>query len=202
MVTIGRDTPFLDSLGCFFKYNLANGRRSIDAMPSIFAGIPAWMPCPLLLYQGNKLSPIPKLFADIGYETAFFHGGENGTMFFDVMADMFGFKHYFGSQEYPDKADHDGHWGIYDEPFLQFTVDKLREMDKPFFAGIFTLSSHQPYSIPAQYEDHFKKGSLDIHESIQCLKTALPAAKESYEDTLFIITADYTLGLSTLSSKA
>ena len=36
-------TPFLDSIignGLFFKYSFANGRKSIDAMPSIIASIP------------------------------------------------------------------------------------------------------------------------------------------------------------------
>ena len=196
-------TPFLDELAkksYFFKFNIANGRRSIDAMPSIFAGIPAWMEIPYItsIYQNNHLSPLPHIFKNMGYETAFFHGGENGTMFFDVMAKIFGFENYYGAQEYPNPSDHDGHWGIYDEPFLSYTLETINKSTKPFFAGVFTLSSHQPYSIPAKYTGKFKKGKLDIHESIAYSDHALrkffeQAKKEDwYEKTLFIITSDHT----------
>ena len=196
-------TPFLDELSeksHFFPYHLANGRRSIDAMPSIFAGLPSWMPRPFITsnFQGNRLAPLPQKFRDAGYSTAFFHGGENGTMFFDVMAQRFGFDQYYGAQEYPDSSQHDGHWGIFDEPFLQYTVETINKMEKPFFSSVFTLSSHQPYSIPEQHQGKFKKGTLAIHESIgysdYALRQFFESAKKQdwYKDTLFIITSDHT----------
>ncbi|SMF81205.1 LTA synthase family protein [Pseudobacteriovorax antillogorgiicola] len=196
-------TPFLDELarqGTFFPYHIANGRRSIDAMPSIFAGIPSWMQRPFITssYQTNSLTPLPKLFKQKGYETAFFHGGENGTMFFDVMAERFGFDRYWGAQDYPSDQDHDGHWGIYDGPFLQFTGKTLSQMAQPFFASVFTLSSHQPYSIPPALQNKFAKGTLEIHESIgyadYSLREFFRYAKSQpwYGNTLFVITSDHT----------
>ena len=59
----GRYTPFLDSLASqalFFPQSYANGRRSIEAMPSILAGLPSLMPDSLLksLYQNNQITGV------------------------------------------------------------------------------------------------------------------------------------------------
>src|SRR5439155_8296899 len=55
-----RYTPFLDSLASqslFFERNYANGRASIDAMPSVLAGLPSLMEEPFMesVYQSNEL---------------------------------------------------------------------------------------------------------------------------------------------------
>jgi phosphoglycerol transferase MdoB-like AlkP superfamily enzyme len=195
--------PFLQSLakkGTSFPNAYANGRRSIDALPAILAGVPAWMESAFITspYQTNRVQGYPAILREHGYRTRFFHGGENGTMFFDVMADRFGFQDYIGEKEYPDRKDHDGKWGIFDEPFLQYAATRLSDDDKPFFAGIFTLSSHHPYTIPPQHRDRFPKGKLEIHESIGYADFALQKFYESaqkepwFQDTLFIFTADHT----------
>ncbi len=196
-------TPFLQSLalkGSSFPQAFANGRRSIDALPAILAGVPAWMDSPFITspYQTNRLMGFPRMLKEHGYRTQFFHGGDNGTMFFDVMAGRFGFSEYIGAKEYPDQRDHDGRWGIFDEPFLQYTVKRLGEDPKPFFATLFTLSSHHPYTIPEAHKNRFPKGTLEIHESLGYSDYAMQKFYESsaqepwFKDTLFIFTADHT----------
>ncbi len=195
--------PFLKSLaekGTSFPHAYANGRRSIDALPAILAGVPAWMESAVITspYQTNRVQGYPTILRQHGLRTRFFHGGENGTMFFDVMADRFGFDQYIGEKEYPDRKDHDGKWGIFDEPFLQYVVQRLGDDPKPFFASIFTLSSHHPYTIPSQHKDRFPKGKLEIHESLGYADLALQKFYESaqkepwFAETLFIFTADHT----------
>ena len=55
-----------------------------------------------------------------GYYSAFFHGAPNGSMGFDSFARMAGFDDYIGLDQYPQKDDFDGMWGVWDEPFLSF----------------------------------------------------------------------------------
>ncbi|WP_141732280.1 LTA synthase family protein [Oligoflexus tunisiensis] len=195
--------PFLKSLaakGTSFPNAYANGRRSIDALPAILAGIPAWMESAFITspYQTNRVQGYPAILRNQGMRTQFFHGGENGTMFFDVMADRFGFEQYIGEREYPERKDHDGKWGIFDEPFLQYAVQRMGDDQRPFFASVFTLSSHHPYTIPPQHRDRFPKGKLEIHESLGYTDLALQKFYESaqkqpwFTDTLFIFTADHT----------
>ena len=104
---------------------------------------------------------------------------------------------YFGLNEYPDKSDFDGHWGIYDEPYLLYCANKLNEFKKPFIATIFTLSSHQPYPVPEKYKNRFNKGTHQIHNSVAYTDNALleffstMKKMDWYNNTLFFITADH-----------
>lgn len=195
-------TPFLDSLiGKSLVFDAyANGKKSMDAVPAILAGIPALMDKPYInsAYSGNTLEGLAHILGEYGYYTAFYHGGNNGTMGFESFARLAGYNDYYGRDEYHNDLDFDGKWGIFDEPYLQYCVKSLDDKKEPFHAVIFTLSSHHPYAVPAKYKEHFKKGNLDIHASISYADYALSrffseASKRSwFSNTLFILTADHT----------
>lgn len=195
-------TPFLDSLaaeGMLFTNGYANAKKSIDGIPSVLAALPTLMPASYITspYNGNKLHSIAAMLRPKGYTSAFFHGGNNGTMGFDNFTSMSGFSHYYGRKEYPGN-DYDGHWGIFDENFYHFFISKMNEMKPPFVTSFFSLSSHHPYTIPAHLKNRFPKGPLPIHESIGYADYALAsffreASKTNwYANTLFVITSDHT----------
>jgi len=195
-------TPFLDSLmqkSLLMKNAFSNGKRSIDAIPSILAGIPSLMNDPFITspYNSNKIQSLAHILGKKGYHTSFFHGASNGSMNFDGFASLAGFENYFGRTEYNNENDFDGKWGIFDEPFLQYFANKLDSFPQPFFAVEFTLSSHHPYTIPEQYNGKFKKGPLKIHEAIgysdHALKLFFETVSKSswYHNTVFIILADH-----------
>jgi len=203
----GGYTPFLDELssrGMLFRTSFANGRRSIESVTSIIAGIPSLMDTPWIVspYKSQEMFALPRVLGEeAGYSSAFFHGGQNGTMFFDVFARICGFQHYIGLDEYPKDIrgrDFDGAWGIFDEPFLQFTADSIDQMKEPFFSTVFTLSSHNPYRIPDEHSGKFPAGTMKIHGSVGYADFALRkffarAEKSSwYANTIFIITGDHT----------
>ncbi len=195
-------TPFLDSLmrrSLVFK-GYANGEKSIDGIPAILSGIPSLMTGPFITstYAGNKINSIAGLLKSKGYSTAFYHGGTNGTMGFEAYTKIAGFDRYFGRSEYNNENDFDGKWGIFDEEFLQFTSQKMDQMNQPFVAAIFTLSSHHPYTVPGKYKGRFPKGEIDIHESIGYSDFALKqffntvSTADWFDSTLFVLTADHT----------
>jgi phosphoglycerol transferase MdoB-like AlkP superfamily enzyme len=196
-------TPFLDSLitkSTFYKHAFANGKLSIDAMPSLTSSIPRLMDKAFIQssYAFNKTQGMPKLLKDFGYHTAFFHGAFNGSQNFDHYANIVGFDEYYGKNEYPYKGGDDGYWGIFDEEFLHFFAEKITEFKEPFFTTVFTLSSHNPYTIPKKYKEKFPKGNNKISESIgyadYSLKKFFEFAKTQswYKNTIFVITADHT----------
>ncbi len=196
-------TPFLDSLigkSLVYENAYANGKRSIEGIPAIVAGIPALLPDPFITsaYSSNTITTLPSLLKSKGYTSVFFHGGTNGTMGFDNFSKLSGFDNYFGRTEYADDEDFDGSWGIYDEPFLLRSVREMNKMNQPFLSAIFTISSHHPYKIPGQYAGKFPVGTLPIHQSIGYADYSLKkffesaSASEWYSNTLFVITADHT----------
>lgn len=195
-------TPFLDSLigqGLTFGHSFANGKKSIDAMPAVLASIPSLVePYVLTPYAGNEINSLASILGGRGYATAFFHGAPNGSMGFQAFARIAGYQRYVGKDDYADDADFDGHWGIWDEPFLQFFAQKMNAMPQPFHTAVFTVSSHHPYRIPKQYEGVFPKGDLSIHQCIgytdHALRQFFATASQMpwFDNTLFVITADHT----------
>lgn len=195
-------TPFLDSLmqhSKTFVNGFANGRKSIDGLPSVIGSIPSLgVPYFLSPYSGNRINSLASLLGEEGYHTSFFHGAPNGSMGFNSFMNLAGVKNYYGMDEYNNDKDFDGLWGIWDEPFLQFYADRLNSFPEPFFSSFFSVSSHHPFKIPKEYEGKFKGGPLPIHQCIEYTDYALrrffrtASAMPWYRNTLFVITADHT----------
>lgn len=195
-------TPFLDSLktkSLVFNNAYANGRRSIEGVGAVMAGIPALMSEPFISshFTSNYFVGLGTLLGQKNYSTAFFHGGHNGTMYFDSFMQSAGVEKYFGSREYGNSADDDGVWGIWDEPFLQWMLTQMDSIPQPFMTSVFTLSSHQPYKVPEQYKAQFPEGPIEILKAVSYSDFALQKffaeaeKKPWFKDTLFIITADH-----------
>ena len=178
-------TPFLDSLithcALTYQYSYANGRKSIEGMPSILSSLPNYVE-PLFLTPAslNRMSGLAReLCEHKGYSSAFFHGAINGSMGFEAFAKATGFQRYFGRTEYKQDPnyhgddDFDGTWAIYDEEFLQFYCDRMNEMQEPFMTAVFTASSHTPYHLPERYKGRFPKGVERIQECVAYSDNAL-----------------------------
>ena len=196
-------TPFLDSLisqSLTFNNAFSNGKTSIEGIPAIVSSIPTWMNEPFITspYGSNQVNSLANLLKLQGYYTAFFHGGTNGTMGFDAFANLSGYDDYFGRKEYNNENDYDGNWGIWDEEFLQYTAKTINKNQQPFFATLFTLTSHHPYPVPDRYKGRFKEGALPIEKTIAysdfALKKFFDSAKKMpwFSNTLFVLAADHT----------
>ena len=195
-------TPFLDSLirkSLVFDYSFANGRTSIDGMPSSLSSIPMFVEKFLLTPAAlNNLTSVAGELRKKGYYTAFFHGAANGSMGFQAFSRSAGYQDYFGRTEYGNDKDFDGNWAIWDEEFLQFFAQKMATFHQPFSTGIFTASSHHPYNIPERYKNIYPEGSLPIHKCIRysdhALQRFFETAKKApwFRNTIFVLTADHT----------
>jgi len=195
-------TPVFDSLiqrGTYFE-GFANEKTSITAIPAILSSIPSLMDDAFTQssYAGNRYTSIAGLLKPKGYSSAFFHGGSNGTMGYDVYTSATGFDHYFGRSEYNNERDYDGKWGIRDEEFFQFTAQRIKELKQPFVASVFSLSAHHPYYVPGKYKHVFREGKLPIQQSIMYSDYALGRFMNTiqcmpwYRNTIIVITADHT----------
>ena len=201
-------TPFVDSLiarGVTFSHSYCNGRKSIDGMPSILSSIPMFVePFFLTPASMNHVSGIARLLDDEGYQTAFFHGAQRGSMGFQAFAKATGFQDYYGREDFNADArfdgddDFDGTWAIWDEPFLQYYATKMSEMKEPFMTAVFTASSHHPYAVPDKYKSTFPEEGIIIHKCIRYTDMAIGkfferASREPwFNNTIFVLTSDHT----------
>ena len=201
-------TPFVDSLiarSVTFTHSFCNGRKSIDGMPSILSSIPMFVePFFLTPASMNHVSGIARLLGNEGYETAFFHGAQRGSMGFQAFANATGFKAYYGREDFNADSrfgnddDFDGTWAIWDEPFLQYYGAKMSEMKEPFMTAVFTASSHHPYVVPEKYQDIYPEEGLIIHKCIRYTDMAIRKFFERvshepwFHNTIFVLTSDHT----------
>ena len=195
-------TPFLDSLSnhsLIFTNAFANGRQSIEALPSILASVPSFkVPFTSSPYSNQEIQSLVSVFKDKGYSTSFFHGAPNGSMGFLGLSNILGFDNYYGKNEFNDNSLYDGYWGIWDEPFLNYVKNETDKLVEPFFSTFFSLSSHEPFYVPEEYKGVFPMGDVQMHQVIgysdNALKLFFDSAKNEpwFENTLFIITADHT----------
>ena len=198
-------TPCVDSLiskSTTFSHSFCNGRKSIDGMPSILSSIPMFVePFILTPSSMNDYTGLAGILAKEGYETAFFHGAQNGSMGFQAFAQKTGFQRYYGRTEYEEScgtADFDGTWAIWDEPFLQFFANEMSKMKQPFMTSVFTASSHHPFAVPENYKKQFVEEELEIHKCIRYTDMSIgkffdTASRQPwFKNTIFVLTSDHT----------
>lgn len=198
-----RFTPFLDSLAglsLVFPNTYSSGTTSMESIPAIFASIPSLLEVPYInsTFQSNTIHGIHYYLSKQGYDCSFYYGARNGSMGFDNFLKISGPISYYGMNEYPaSKKDFDGHWGIWDEEYLQYYAGELLKKKGPFFSSVFTLTSHDPYQIPDRYKSIFTASELPIHKSVQYSDYALRRFFQTIwksklpQNTIFIITADH-----------
>jgi phosphoglycerol transferase MdoB-like AlkP superfamily enzyme len=197
-------TPFLDELSkksYFFQYNFANSRRSIEGVPAVLCGIPAFMGQPIIMsdFSNNRLDCLPKLLKPFGYQSFFLHGAHNGSFHMDGFSNIAGFEHFVGRNEFPhrEEKNFDPYWGVLDEPMLQYATEILDQTPSPVLLSVFTLSSHNPYWIPPELRSQFQRRSDDIDQSMgytdysirKFFETA--SKKPWFNKTIFVITGDH-----------
>lgn len=202
--------PFMDTLinrSLTFGTSLANGRKSIDAMPSVLSGIPMLKDHLFLTptIMAKEITGLAKELGTKGYYSAFFHGADNGSMGFQSFSRVIGYNDYYGMEDFLKKPEYggssvfDGYWAIWDEEFLQYMCDMIETFREPFLASAFTASSHHPYNVPDRYKDIYPtEGNLPIYRGIRYSDHALElffekASKQPwFNNTLFVLTADHT----------
>lgn len=194
-------TPFIDSLAqhsLYFTNAYGNGYKSIHAMSSVLAGIPSFEDAYTSSdYAQQKVTSLVSILNNEGYDSSFFHGAPNGSMGFLGYSKILGIKNYYGKTEYNNNKDYDGVWGIWDEEFFQYYNATLSQKKQPFFATLFTVTSHEPFNLPEKYQKIYTEKKEPILKTIQYTDNALrkffkKASQEKwFKNTIFVLVADH-----------
>lgn len=195
-------TPFMDSLlsnARTYKYGMANGRMTIDALPSVLSGIPAFMEKNYCYsnYNNNNVHGISSLLEKEGYQTAFFYGGLKTTFGFENYMNINFTKKYYDQEDYDNTYENSG-WGVDDHLYLKFVAAKLKGLPQPFCASMLTLSLHHPFPVPEPYKtlldsikDPVKKSLKYTDISLQLFFNEIK--NESwFNNSIIAICADHT----------
>lgn len=189
----------LEKGGVLFDQIYATGSRSEQGMASIFGGFPSH-PISSITVQPDKFVKLPSLTGSLeraGYETAFYFGGQliYGNIKSYIMFN--GFDKIMEGKDFP-KSIPQGKLGIHDEFTLNFMERELGGMKTPFFASLFTVSTHspwdQPYQKPLKWGDNEREYINAALYTDHCLGDFIRKAKKEswYANTLFVFVADHS----------
>ncbi|MBP8033827.1 MAG: LTA synthase family protein [Bacteroidia bacterium] len=197
-------TPFMDSLlsnARTYKYGMANGRMTIDALPSVLSGIPSFMEKNYCYsnYNNNNVHGISSLLEKEGYNTAFFYGGLKTTFGFENFMNINFTKNYYDQEDYDSHYENEG-WGVDDHLFLPYVATKLKTLPQPFCASLLTLSLHHPFPVPEPYKtlldsikDPVKKSIKYTDISLQLFFSKIKN-EDWFKNSIIAICADHTSG--------
>ncbi len=141
-----------------FYYQIAAGGTSDAEFMANNSLYPASSGAAYFLYCGNEFNAMPKNFKDSGYSTSAFHGFRESFWNRNIMYKRLGFDNFYGEKDY--KIDETIGLGLSDKSFLNQSIDKIKELDKPFYTFLITLTSHFPYDDVKNYGD-FNVGTYE-----------------------------------------
>jgi len=195
-------TPFFDSLikhSAFYTRAYANNMTSANGLGSLLSGLPSLMNQPIFssAYANNPIDAIGIRLQQNGYETHFALGANDDHFGFKKGTKLMGLENYWSGEPLP-KDKHDGTWGIYDEPFLQYFAEKSNHFKQPFFATLFTISSHYPFKLPDSLLSKFPTRHSYANERVvsyvdYAFKKYFDYARTQswYNNTIFLFTGDH-----------
>lgn len=196
-VTPGFDT--LAKTGILFTNIYGSGTASDQGMAALFSAFPA-QPSTSIISQPSKYIHLPCINQDIkkiGYTTSFLFGGQ--LSYGNIKAYMY-YNNFDRIQEGVD-FDSDlpqGKLGVHDEYLYAKQIQNLKNEKQPFFAAMFTLSSHSPFDMPMQQVfdwggDENKYVNSVHYADKELYKFIQNAKKESwFNNTLFVFVADHS----------
>ena len=192
----------LAKTGIMFDSAYASGGLSDQGMTAIFSAFPALPAATSIIGQPAKYSRLPCLnneFHQLGYHTSYLFGGQ--LSYGNIKAYMYynKFDRILEGADFSDDVPR-GKLGVHDEYLYARQLSELRKEKEPFFAAMFTLSSHSPYDMPMEDKDKIDFGGDEKNyvNSVRYADKKLfefiqNAKKEKwFDNTLFIFVSDHS----------
>lgn len=144
-----------------------------------------------------KLPSLVGELKKLDYSTAFYFGGQ--LIYGNIKSYIIfnGFKQIMEGDDFPASIPR-GKLGIHDQYSLGFMVNDLDKFKQPFFASLFTVSTHspwdQPFPKPLKWGDNEREYINAAYYTDHCLGEFIRKAREKswFSNTLFIIVADHS----------
>jgi phosphoglycerol transferase MdoB-like AlkP superfamily enzyme len=193
-------TPNLDRIaadGLLFKNIYAAGDRSEKGQIAILSGYPN-QAINSIIKTPNKTIDLPSINQElekIGYRSSYTYGGELEFANIKSYLVNVGFDKLTGKYSFP-VSQRTTSWGVHDEYVFNWFYEDLKQEPQPFFATLFTLSSHEPYDVPLKHfsgkdETTLFKNSIYYTDSI--IGNFINKLKQEpwWNNTLVVFVADH-----------
>jgi len=190
-------TPTIKSLlseSVAFSNVMAASDRSGKGLVAAMAGYPVLPTISIIQYpkKTQSLPFISKKLRSVGYDSqTFIYGGDLNFNNFKSLVNIAGFDKIITEDDFDESMMGDK-WGAHD----QYTFDRLLEeangQKEPFFDFYFTLSSHEPFTVPMekQLDDPYLNS---VYYTDKCLGEFISKAKNTdwWKNTVVVLMADH-----------
>ena len=184
--------------GISYENCYASGNLSDQGMGAIFSAFPA-QPRSSIVTVPNKYNHLPCInseFKKNGYFTSFMFGGQ--LSYGNIRSYMYynGFDKILEEKDFESSV-YRGRLGVHDGDLFDRQLIELRNQKQPFFASMFTLSTHGPYDIPVSEVLHWGEKEKEyintVHYADSCLNHFMNEAKKQpwFDNTLFVFISDH-----------
>jgi phosphoglycerol transferase MdoB-like AlkP superfamily enzyme len=199
-------TPGLDRLcgnSLLFDRCYSNGIHTNAGIYSSLYSLPiVLMEHPMMngFAERHDFDGLPGTLQSLGYETRFYCTHPKTFDNLDIFLERNGFDHVSDQFEY--RADEIvNSWGVSDEALMGHALHQLDSLshdnkERPFFATLLTITSHPPYSLPANTQ--FRPRSTDpVKITYEYADWAISSFIDScstrdwYDNTLFVLVGDH-----------
>lgn len=96
-------------------------------------------------YPDHQYDALPGILAEQGYSTGAFHAYESGFWNRYVMYEQFGYDFFMSKKDYV--IDEPLGWSLGDRSFFRQSLERMTQMQSPFYSFMITLTSHHPYKL-------------------------------------------------------
>ena len=194
-------TPFFNSYvdeGILFTNFYASGTRTDKAMPAILSGYPA-QPSVSIMKEPEKTQTLPgiiRVLDESGYSSSFWYGGDINFANFNSYVINSGFRSIITKKNF-DPAYYNSKWGVHDNVLLETLADSMENEKEPFVKVILTLSSHEPFDIPAEPffegDDESDRFRNSVYYADSSLGSFIEASRKCawWKNTLVVLVADH-----------
>jgi phosphoglycerol transferase MdoB-like AlkP superfamily enzyme len=183
--------------GVVFSNFYASGNRTDKALPAILNGYPA-QPAISIIKEPRKTQSLPgivKTIRSLGYNCAFWYGGEINFANFNSFVINSGFTQIITRNNF--SPEYYARWGVHDHVLFGSLRDSMKNVSEPFLKVVLTLSSHEPFDVPMQPvfkgNDDLTKFRNSIYYTDKTLGSFLDWAKDTewWKNTLIVMVADH-----------
>lgn len=184
--------------GVSFDSCYASGNLSDQGMGAVFSAFPA-QPRTSIVTIPSKYPALPSLvepFKKLGYRSSFKFGGQ--LIYGNIKSYIYhsGFNTVEEEKDFPKSA-YRGRLGVQDNDLYKKQIKDLQKVKQPFFASMFTQSTHAPYDIPVRGKLSWGAPQTDYLNAVQFADSVLGdfirgAQKEPwFKNTLFVFVSDH-----------
>ncbi len=205
-------TPNFDALaqnGARFVNFFASGQRSIEGIQASLTGVAPVKTLPFMGFglELSKLTRIGEILTKNGYDSIMMQTSKRGSFYVNLIAASLGVQKYFGKEDMPPVLDYPDKKGAYfgwDYEGYMKLFDEIDKTDKPFFAFLFTGSTHTEYP---RMQPRFEKLPYDGTRGENAFKNMMyysdwalgefmkkARTRAWFDNTVFIFTSDHMSG--------